>query len=249
MKDLTQSINKLSGRKQRQSAKLNEIFFVVSDNNVTMACYGALILKHILEILGRVVNGSSELPSIHRKNCDKPFKSVKRSIQFLSRMIALGNVGQICKCQQRGKNLYLTSIRSTKYLSCLKSPGAIVEVINQNVGIQEHVFHLPMIYANRSSLFMSSWVTCPMPRNCTNSSGSSGRLSQSIVFPAALAFVMRTRGEVIRRSALTAFSIILSFPTMMFSWWNNSTFNCVVVITLLFLISAANLSIFPETTK
>ena len=101
--------------------------------------------------------------------------------------------------------------------------------------ILQHVLkaHLLMIYAKRSSLAMSSSVTCPMPRNFLNSSGSSGKLFQSIAVSWTLALDACLLPDVIARSAFIAFSINPSSVTMIFSSLNSSAFNCIAVIILI----------------
>ncbi len=120
------------------------------------------------------------------------------------------------------------------YLSCFKCTRTIVKKIDQYIGIQKDFFHFPMIYAKRSSLAMSSLVMCPIPRNCKNSSGSSGNASQSMALSTAFALERRLRGLVIRRRALMAFSIMFSSVIMIFNSRNNSAFICIAVITSFF---------------
>ena len=106
----------------------------------------------------------------------------------------------------------------------------IVVIVNQYISVEKCFSHLLMIYAKRSSLAMSLSVTAHAPRNCLNSSGSSGKLSQSIALSWALALVACLPPDVMARSALLDFYINPSSATMRFIFLNSSAFNCIAVI-------------------
>ncbi len=221
----------LSSSVQRQLTVFLKVLDVVGDDYIATACKSTLVLKHVFKIFTGIVNCCPKLIPVHWKCIDKSFKFVQSIIDFIPCVVMPYYISQIGKGQQRCINRYLAGIGGTKYQSCFKSTRTVVVKVNEYVSIQKDVFHFPIIYAKRSSLARSSLVICPIPRNCINSSGSSGRLFQSIAESLVFTLVVRLCVVVMRRRALMAFSIMPSSVTMTSNSRNNSAFNCSVVIT------------------
>ena len=146
----------------------------------------------------------------------------------------------------RSKQKQFPGIRENKNLFNSICSRTVEIIIKKDIGVEKYLFHLPIMYANRSSLSMSSWVIWPIPRKRLNDLGSSGRLSQSITESWASFLMAGLCGVVMRRRALMAFFIIPSSSEIMLNSRNNSAFNCSDVITSFFLISAAKIQQINE---
>ena len=226
--------------KTRQLAELKKVALVVRNDGIALCSLGTLVLQHVLEIPARMVDCLTQLLSVHSQCHNSFFYFVKSIVNFLSGIIFLNYVSKCCKSQSRSIKSNLTSISFFKDFFCRISSRPIQIIVKKYVSIKEYLVHLLRIYAKRSSLSISSCVKCPIPRRRLNDSGR----STTALLSTAVVFDFFTRGFVIRRRAIMAFSIMPSSVTMIFNSRNNSEFSCnAVIILALYMFLVAKLYI------
>ena len=188
-----------------------------------------------------MINCITELLLVHRESIYTPFYFVKKGIKFFFGMFTFNNIGKVGKRQSGSKQDQFLGVSQNEYFLNSICVRTVEVIVKKGIGVKEYLFHLLKMYANRSSLPMSSWVIWPIPRKRLNDSGRAGSFSQSIVESLASFFMARLCDVVMRRRALMAFSNMSSSSEMMLSSRNSSAFNCSAVITSFFLISATKL--------